>query len=402
MAGGHSRLHLLEHLGGQAGLFRQEAGGLECEHAAVPVVAAVVDEALRHLGRRLFDEAAHAAGRRHDAGFFRLDIAVAAERRGRGDAEGHQCTLARGLVGGGEGRAEHLAVLQHVVRRHDQHDGVFTVPHGPQRGRGDRRGGVPREGLQDYLGVLDAQFQGLFGGDVLVGVVAHQHRLGLGVSRAQAQQRVLQQAAGIGQTEELLGPQLARQRPQARTGTAAKDDSPVGGRGIRHGAHSLKQPAVALVLRLRKTSGVQRQLGLVGEDDVMGGASGFTREIGAIEVFVHAARRPGLGRDGQAQLVIGDAAQGIAQGFVLADPSAGHEPGAAGRRIGPQACQLAAIGVAQQQVDRHQRQHLHRLAEVGLGQHAAAARVRTGAVARPSQRLSRHCGPSIPTRPCGR
>ncbi|KAG0773304.1 hypothetical protein G6F22_014986 [Rhizopus arrhizus] len=113
----------------------------------------------------------------------------------------------------------------------------------------------------------------------------------------------------------------------------------------------------------------------------MGGASGFAREIGAIEVFVHAARRPGLGRDGQAQLVIGDAAQGIAQGFVLADPSAGHEPGAAGRRIGPQACQIAAIGVAQQQVDRHQRQHLHRLAEVGLVQHAAAAHI----AARPSR-----------------
>ena len=155
-------------------------------------------------------------------------ITIAAERRGRGDAERHQRALARRQIGLRIGRGQHLAVLQHMVRGHDEHHRVLAAAHGAQRGGGDGRRGVAGVRLQDQLGILDAQLLRLFGRDVAVGFVAHQRGVRLGAGRIQPQQGVLQQAAVIGQTDELLGQQLARQRPQPRARSAAEDDGAVG------------------------------------------------------------------------------------------------------------------------------------------------------------------------------
>ena len=132
-----------------------------------------------------------------------------------------------------------------------------------------------------------------------------------------------------------------------------------------------RQPAVAAMLRVRQAGRIQRPLGLVGQHDVMGGAVDFAGEVGGVEMLVDAARRPGGGHCVQAQFLAGDAVQRQRQRLVLADAPAGHEPGALGRRIAAQPRQVAPLAVVQQQIDGHQRQHLHRPPEIRRRQQAA-------------------------------
>ena len=156
----------------------QVAVGLEHEHAAVPVVAALGQEAPGRFQVRLLDEARHLEALAAVGDLLAAaDVAVARLRRLRHDAEGGQRTLPHQGDGALDGLAEGGVVLDHVIGRQHQHDG-FRVDRLQVVGRrGHRRGGVAADRFEQDAERRDADLAHLLGHHEAVIVAAdHQGR----------------------------------------------------------------------------------------------------------------------------------------------------------------------------------------------------------------------------------
>jgi hypothetical protein len=215
----HLRLEALQLL--------QVAARAEYEHTAVPVVVAGLHELARPLGVGLLDEARDA--KRCTVRRPALDVAVGGLGRACDHAEG--CELAR--VGRGHRRAhrtvERADIADDVVgRQHQQHriDRVGIASHSLERRVGGERDGgrgVASEGLEHGGARRNAQQSQLLGDQKAVRLVAHHHRR-CRREALEAQQRLLQHGARTGERQQLLGIELARQRPQPCTRTAGEND----------------------------------------------------------------------------------------------------------------------------------------------------------------------------------
>ena len=155
----------------------QEAVGAEHEHAAVPVEAAVGDEAFGGVAVRLLDEALdlvaviHARQRLAAA-----DVAVAGLGRGRDHAEGRQRTALDQRGRALDRHAEGIVVLDHVVGRQHQHHRLRILGQQVARRGRHRRGGVAADRLEQDALRRDADFAHLFGDHETVLVAAHHQR----------------------------------------------------------------------------------------------------------------------------------------------------------------------------------------------------------------------------------
>ncbi|MCY1294388.1 hypothetical protein D9M70_436800 [compost metagenome] len=192
--------------------------GAEQEHAAVPEVAAVGDEGLRSLLVRLLDELHDPQRPRHQqvllAGANAADVAEAGFRALGGNAEQHHLALLGRRAGDLQGLAQGHAVADHMVGGQHQQQVVAPLGEHLQRRQGHRRRGVAPERLEQQRLGGDADGRQLLVDDEAVLLVAHHDGL-LHALERQALQGLLEQRLLADQGEELLGIELARQRPQA-------------------------------------------------------------------------------------------------------------------------------------------------------------------------------------------
>ena len=137
--------------------FLQEAVDAEHEHAAVPEIAAAVEERLCAAGVRLLDEALDA----HRAAVVDRRAAAQVAEAGIGpcrlDAEGDDLARRGEPCAIGDRGLEGLDVVDRVIGRHQQHDGLVAVRgrRKVRRARGGGRG-IARLGLQDQHRIADA------------------------------------------------------------------------------------------------------------------------------------------------------------------------------------------------------------------------------------------------------
>jgi hypothetical protein len=159
----------------------EEASRAEQEHAGVPEVVAAGDEFLRAFEGRLLDELLDRENRMawRARAFHAADVSVARLGRARDDAEGDELAGRRGRDRELDGGLERDEVLQHVVRRQDQHERVFAAAREHRvRGDGDGRRRVATHGLQqDRLG-RQVHLAQLLGNQEAMRLVAHHHRPG--------------------------------------------------------------------------------------------------------------------------------------------------------------------------------------------------------------------------------
>ncbi len=211
LAAGQGRLAGLVDAGLVLLEFLQVAAGTEQEHAAVPEVLALLDEAPGRGQVGLLDEAFH---RQHAFGQAiavggGADVAVPGLRAGRRYPKKHQGALLGRQPGACQGTVEGLDVVDDVVGR--QHQQQFVTPGLEQRQRsnGHGRRGVAAEGFQqDGLG-LPADARQLVGDDEAVGFVADHHRR-LEPFEGQALHGLLEQGVLTDQGEKLFRVLLAR------------------------------------------------------------------------------------------------------------------------------------------------------------------------------------------------
>ncbi len=198
---------------------------MEHEHAAVPVVAAFVQEGLGGGGVRLLDEARHLVAVAAVGDLFAAaDVAVAGFRGLRHDAEGGQGALRHQADGALDRVAEGGAVLDDVVGRQHQHD-RFRVDRLQVVGRrGHRRGGVAADRLEQDAERRHADLAQLFGHHEAVIIAAHDQRRHHSRPAGHPQRSFLQHGPVRHQGQQLLGQHGARERPQAGTGAAGEDD----------------------------------------------------------------------------------------------------------------------------------------------------------------------------------
>ncbi|MNO96127.1 hypothetical protein D3C76_877890 [compost metagenome] len=200
--------------------FLQVAAGAEQEHAAVPVVAAVLDELAGAGLVGFLDEALDTlhAFRQAVAGGG-ADVAVAGFRAHGGDAEEHHLALFRGIGGQRQGTLEGALVVEHVVGGEHQQQLVAAFGDQLHGGDGHRRRGIAAEGFeQDRLGG-ELQFGELILDDEAVVLVADQQGR-LHAFERQALEGLLEQRVLAGEDEELLGELSARERPEPGAATA--------------------------------------------------------------------------------------------------------------------------------------------------------------------------------------
>ena len=215
------------HLGCQALEFLQVAPGAEHEHAAVPVVVAGLQELLRALRVGFLHEACDPKPRA--ARGPALDVPVGALSAARDDTEGDELPGLRGAERGAHRLLEGRGVPDQVIGRQHQQYRIGRI-----RARGaalkrrmraecDRRRGVASEGLEEGGAWLDLQRSQLLRYQEAMRLVAHDHGRGRRET-LETQHGLLQQGVRPGQRQQLLGIQLARQRPQAGAGSAAQND----------------------------------------------------------------------------------------------------------------------------------------------------------------------------------
>ena len=203
----------------------EEALGLEHEHAAVPVVAALVQEGLGRAGIRLLDEARHriAVAAVGDL-LAAADVAVAGFRRLRHDAEGGQLALPHQGHGALDGVAEGGAVFDHVVGRQHQHQRFRIDALEVVGGGRHRRSGVAADRLEQDAERRDANLAQLLGHHETVVVTADHQGRHHSRPAGHALRGLLQHGLVGDQRQELLGQYRTRQRPQAGAGAAGEDD----------------------------------------------------------------------------------------------------------------------------------------------------------------------------------
>jgi hypothetical protein len=224
IAGGEARAtHAVTHCGKQ---FRavllhlgQHGAGGEAEHPGVPQEAARCHVLARLLEGRLLDEPQHVVA-------ARLDVAVAGLGRVGADAERDEpaaCSQRRGL----RDRLGKCGLVEdEVVRGQHQQDRVIPVHLGDaQRGTRGRGRGVAPEGLENVggrnaRGVHLAEFVLRLEEKLAIG---DGEDLGGARKHRPAQERLVEKALPVGQADERLGVQLARNRPKAGAGAAAED-----------------------------------------------------------------------------------------------------------------------------------------------------------------------------------
>lgn len=200
----------------------QVALGPEQEHAAVPEIATLGQQLAGARGVRLLDEGVDAPGRRSGRHLLLAlpDVAVAGFRMGGHDAEGHQTPRLRGWRGGLHRRLESRHVADDMVGRQYQQQRLGIGAQGRQR---DRRRGVATDRLEDDGLGRDPQLAQLFRDEEAVRFVAHhdglRHR-----DAVETLDGLLQHRAIAHQGQQLLGVQLARDRPQAGARTAGQYD----------------------------------------------------------------------------------------------------------------------------------------------------------------------------------
>ena len=193
-------------------------------------------------GRRrigFFDE----AGQRIHPGRLRqlgadLDIAVCRLRPMRLHAESDELAGACGHHREVERVVQRVRQLDRRVGRHHPQHAVGRG--GEQGGGGDRRGGVPSDGLQHDGRIGDADVTELLGDQEAVLVVADRHEPAETRAHA-AQRRFLQHGPLRHQGPELLWEALPRHRPQPRARPARQDhrDDRAGVRGSNLACHSM-------------------------------------------------------------------------------------------------------------------------------------------------------------------
>ena len=134
---GHRLAHRRQHVGRMPLQFLQQRPGGEHEHAGVPQMPAVGDEARRRRRHRAFPGTGRprytpsaSAQRVAD-----LDVAIAGFRRGRLHAEGHDLPGPGGLGGGLQRRLQRRVVGDRGIRRHHPQHRVGIVLRHQQRRR---------------------------------------------------------------------------------------------------------------------------------------------------------------------------------------------------------------------------------------------------------------------------
>ena len=134
--------------------------------------------------------------------------------------------MARGRRASGTSNriAERRAVADHVIGGQHEEDAVRIGLLHMERDRHDGRRGVASCRLQELCGRSHAEFLQLLGHHEAMVVVADDYRRRAVAHALHARYRVLQQAAFACKREKLLGPRLARERPQPRAAAAAQDD----------------------------------------------------------------------------------------------------------------------------------------------------------------------------------
>ena len=231
----------------QAAQFGEEAARAEQEHAAVPVVIALLDELLRAIQRRLLDEALDFLRLRgaEPGTRFDLQIAVAGFRARRLDAESDDIALVGRLDRRLHRFCKRLRISDRMVGRHHEGDRVRTELLVDEMS-GDRsgRGSIAAVRFEQQRGVADAGGAQLLGDHEAVLRRADHHRPDRLLDLVAAQHRVLEQAGGAQQRQELLGMLLARQRPQPRAAATGQqyrhDDAGLGHRKeSRRGLHEV-------------------------------------------------------------------------------------------------------------------------------------------------------------------
>ncbi len=225
--GGRLRQHLVQ--GRQLALhLRQEAFNAPHKHARVPGVLTIGQHG---LGLRLGGFLLEALGTvdledpHPPQALTALDIAKTGRRESRRDAEGDQVILPGHLGGGGQQVAEAGLVADEVVGRQAGHHrlgiALLEVAGGQPNGRRRAaRGRLQNEVPGGQLRTLAPQIFGIAGAGDHANTVE-------GKERRQALYRNLKQGALAQEFERLLGPFLARQRPQPGSTAPGHNDSMV-------------------------------------------------------------------------------------------------------------------------------------------------------------------------------
>ena len=151
--------------------------GPEHEHAAVPVVAAFVQQTLGGSFIRFFDELLHRPGRaRIVGGAGGGDVTITGFRAIRRSAEQHQGTFLGDFNALGNGIVERLGFADVVVSRQYQHDAGRIPASDLDRRHGNGRRGITPERLQQHGLRCLADGIKLFFYDKPVFLVGNHHR----------------------------------------------------------------------------------------------------------------------------------------------------------------------------------------------------------------------------------
>ena len=201
-------------------VFIRQHRGAEHEVAAVPEIARL-DVVGRGRRIRLLDELRDRADLAGNdlAG---TDVAVFGGGTFGLHAERHDVPGFRSrqpLAAGGE---ERRRVANHVIGGKRQHDRILVARLRKGRAGRDRRAGIAPHRLEQHVG-LEADLRQLLQHHETIGVVGDDDRPLEQRSIRHPQQRVLERRTRSEQRQELLGMDLARGRPQPRSGAAAHD-----------------------------------------------------------------------------------------------------------------------------------------------------------------------------------
>ncbi|MCY1368994.1 hypothetical protein D9M69_560080 [compost metagenome] len=134
---------------------------------------------------------------------------------GRDDAERHQLAVLGQRHGGADACMEIRHIPDPVIRRQNQQQRVIRLGERLQGSQGNGRRSIATDRFEQDVGLLHTQQAQLLRREESVLLVADQPRLS-GAKALEAPDSSLQHGeAGIGQRQELLRFELARQRPQA-------------------------------------------------------------------------------------------------------------------------------------------------------------------------------------------
>ena len=204
----------------EAVIFVEQEARAEHEIARVPQIA--LNQVSRGgLGVGLFDEPfdREQAGTQRRAG---ADVTVFGCRPRRLDAEHHDPILLGGGAGGGADFGECTRIGDDVVGGKGDDDGAIIARQRIAGAGGDRRAGIAPRRLEQDIG-LGADGGKLLGNEELVLTVGHHDRPSKQARIGDPAHSFLEGRQRAEQRQELLGPVLARRRPQPRAGAAAHD-----------------------------------------------------------------------------------------------------------------------------------------------------------------------------------